>query len=99
MSFHLAEVFKLQAAGGAVLRKYGRLVAEAEGAMHGSPAAMAKVRFEQAWVADPEATKAQAEAEENPPKRRGRKPRAEVEPEPEPDREPEPEPEPEDEED
>lgn len=65
MSFHKAELAKLQAMGGAAWRKYQRLMAEAQGAQHGSPAEAAKIHFEHAWVQDCDAVKAAAEKEED----------------------------------
>jgi len=65
MSFHKAELAKLQHAGGAAWRKYQRLMQEAQGAQHGSPADRAKILFEHAWVNDPQVAIAEAEKEES----------------------------------
>ena len=81
MAFHWNDLNQLQATGGAVLRKYDRLVEQAHGATAGSSAHLARIAFENAWLADPAALKAECEAEEGPPKSR-RKPKL-VEPEPE----------------
>ena len=81
MAFHWNDLNQLQATGGAVLRKYDRLVEQAHGASAGSSAHLARIAFENAWLADPAALKAECEAEEGPPKSR-RKPKL-VEPEPE----------------
>jgi hypothetical protein len=55
MSFHLIEVRRLEAAGGAVLAKYRRLVAAADAAAHDSPAHRALAQFWKAWEQDPQA--------------------------------------------
>ena len=75
MSFHLIEFHRLQAAGGATWRKYERLVEQAQGAQPGSPAHLAKVAFERAWIEDRDAVIAQCNAEATP---------SLVEPDPEP---------------
>jgi hypothetical protein len=61
---HWTELNRLQAVGGAVLRKYERLVEQAHGATSGSSAQQARMQFENAWMADPEAVKAECEAED-----------------------------------
>jgi hypothetical protein len=66
MAFHWNDLAGLQATGGAVLRKYDRLVEQAHGATAGSSAALARIAFENAWLADPAALKAQCEAEATP---------------------------------
>lgn len=64
MSLHHTELANLQHAGGAAWRKYLRLMAEAQGAQHGSPADVAKLNFEHAWVQDPQAVIEEAERAE-----------------------------------
>jgi hypothetical protein len=61
---HWNELARLQAIGGAAWRKYERLVEQAHGAQPGSSAFLAKVTFERLWQANPEAVKAQCEADE-----------------------------------
>jgi hypothetical protein len=53
MSFHMTEVYRLRHVGGPVLRKYERLVAGADRALHGSPAEAGLGAFRLAWLADP----------------------------------------------
>jgi hypothetical protein len=53
MSFHLNEVYKLKAQGGAAWDEYQRLVAAADAAMHGSPAHVELGEFQQQWEQDP----------------------------------------------
>ncbi len=67
MGLHWNEVARLQAVGGAALRKYERLVEQAHGAQAGSSAALARLAFEAAWADDPARVMAEAEAEEGPP--------------------------------
>jgi len=64
VSLHRTELANLQNTGGAAWRKYQRLMSEAQGAQHGSPADVAKLHFEHAWANDPQAVIAQAEKEE-----------------------------------
>jgi len=65
MSFHLIEMHRIAAVGGATAATYERLMREAEGAQPGSPAFMAKVAFERAWLADSAALIARCEGESN----------------------------------
>ena len=64
MSLHKSELANLEHAGGAALRKYRRLLAEAQGAQHGSPAQVAVVSFEHQWIHDPRSLIEQAERAE-----------------------------------
>jgi len=66
MAFHWNDLNQLQATGGAALRKYDRLVEQAHGASAGSSAHLARIAFENAWLADPAALKAECDAEEKP---------------------------------
>jgi hypothetical protein len=68
MAFHWNDLAGLEATGGAVLRKYERLVEQAHGAQPGSSAHLARLAFENAWLADPAAVKVACEAEEKPAK-------------------------------
>jgi hypothetical protein len=52
MSFDLIQVHKLKAQGGQVWDEYQRLVAEADAAMHDSPAHKALGEFQQQWEAN-----------------------------------------------
>jgi len=70
MSFHLIEFHRLQAVGGATWRKYELLVEQAQGAQPGSPAHLAKVAFERAWIEDRDAVIAQCNADDPPKSRR-----------------------------
>jgi hypothetical protein len=63
MSFSLNEVARLQRAGGAVLAKYKKLLAEADGAMHDSLAHRALGEFQKSWEQDPQAVIRAAEHE------------------------------------
>jgi hypothetical protein len=84
---HWNELARLEAAGGAVLRKYEQLTEQAHGAQPGTSAALAKLAFEQDWQVDPAAVIAICEEAEKPqeaPKSK-RKPKAEPEPEVEED--------------
>jgi len=80
MGLHWNDLARLEAVGGAALRKYGRLVEQAHGAQAGSSAALARLAFEDAWTDDPARVSAEAEAEEGsptppPPPKARRKPR------------------------
>jgi hypothetical protein len=63
MSFDLTEVRRLEAAGGAVLAHYERLLREANQSAHGSLSELALGQFQLAWIADPEAVTRAAEEE------------------------------------
>jgi hypothetical protein len=75
MGLHWTDLARLETAGGAVWRKHARLVEQAHGAQPGSSAALARLAFEDAWMADTEAVKAECEAEEGLTPRRRRKPK------------------------
>ena len=64
MSFHAADLQRLEEANGAALRVYQYLVAAAEGAQTGSLAETRKIDFENDWMTDPEKVMRQAEAME-----------------------------------
>jgi hypothetical protein len=64
---HWHHLAGLEEYGGAASRKYDVLTEQAHGAQPGSPAHLAKVHFEEAWVADPVKVRAICEAEEGPP--------------------------------
>lgn len=66
MAFHWNDLAVLEATGGAVLAKYNLLVEQAHGATPGSSAHLARMAFENAWLADPASVKAQCEVEEGP---------------------------------
>jgi len=64
MPFHWNDLAALEATGGAVLAKYNLLVEQAHGAQPGSSAHLARLAFENAWLADPATVKAECEADE-----------------------------------
>ena len=51
----LAQLRKLEAAAGQVLKHYHQLLAQADCSAHDSPAALAKAKFEKDWETDPKA--------------------------------------------
>jgi hypothetical protein len=59
----LAQLRKLEAAAGQVLKHYRALVAQADCSAHDSPAARAKSQFEKDWETDSAALIAEVEAE------------------------------------
>ena len=65
MSFDRIRLHQLHATGGAVLRKYKRLLAAADRSLHGWPAEAEYLAFQQAYQDDPAAAVAAAEAEEH----------------------------------
>jgi hypothetical protein len=52
---------KLEAAAGEVLKRYHDLLRASDASQHGSPAMLAKAKFEAAWQADPVAVAQEAE--------------------------------------
>jgi hypothetical protein len=59
----LAQLRKLEAAAGQVLKRYHELLRQADASQHGSPAMLAKAKFEKDWETDPAALIAEVEAE------------------------------------
>jgi hypothetical protein len=60
----LIQLRKLEAAAGAVLKRYHELLRQADASQHGSPAMLAKAKFEKDWETDSAAVVAAVEAEE-----------------------------------
>jgi hypothetical protein len=59
----LGALYRLEAAGGAVLARYRELTAQADMSAAGSPAALTKAKFELDWQTDPVALQQAIEAE------------------------------------